>query len=231
MKRVNVVLISFLIMALVFLITPTATLAEPTSPQLNETWQQQIQERPSQTSKQAFLYWFKQCERLQGQDALSSCEQAIKINPHVAATWINHGQKLFGFGQYSQALISFDNALLLKPDYSLGLANRCGILSVLGENTKALDACEMALLGDQQWGTSGQVLAWNNRGNALLKMERYEEALASFQKSLAIDPDDAEAQQYRHVVLNKLHKKDSKHPSFPDFAPHQKDQRIAWVML
>lgn len=193
----------------------------------------QHQDRQTQSStfdKAEFLYWFKQCEHLQGQTALAACEKALKINPHVAATWINHGQKLFDFRQYAKALISFDNALLIKPDYSLGLANRCGILSVLGRYPEALDSCDMALIGDQQWGFSGQVLAWNNRGDTLVKLERYEEALASFQKSLAIDPNDVAAQQYRHVVLKKLNRRDNSRRKFPGFIPSPQEQQIALVL-
>lgn len=231
MKRTTVSLITLLISGLILLIGSSATMAEPApviNPSQHQTGPQQ--HHRSFSDQKELLYWFKQCEHLQGQDALTSCEQALKINPHVAATWINHGQKLFDFGQYSKALISFENALLLKPDYSLGLANRCGILSVLGQYADALDSCDMALLGDQQWGFSGQILAWNNRGDALLRMGRYEEALMSFQKSLAIDPDDVAAQQYRHVVLENLHKQSSTQPHFPDIGPTQPDQRIALVM-
>jgi tetratricopeptide (TPR) repeat protein len=215
---------------LIVLISSSTTFAESTSAlSLSPAGQPALllQHHEYPFNPKAFLYWFKQCEQLQGQDALVACEQALKINPHVAAAWVNHGQKLSDFGQYAKALISFDNALLLKPDYSLGLANRCGILSVLGQYTEALDSCDMALLGDQQWGFNGQILAWNNRGDALVKMGRYEEALASFQKSLAIDPDDIAAQQYCQVVLEKLHKQDPAQPHFPRFDPTQKEQRIA----
>lgn len=228
MKRIAVSLITLLLSGVLLLLCSSAAMALPTA---NDGLSRHHDELAQQLTfdKQEFLYWFKQCEHFQGQNALAACEQALRINPHVAATWINHGQKLFDFGQYKKALISFDNALLLKPDYSLGLANRCGLLSVLGRYPEALDACDMALLGDQQWGLSGQVLAWNNRGDTLIKMERYEEALASFQKSLAIDPSDAAAQQYRHVVLQKLHRRYSAQPKFPDSIPSQQQARIALV--
>lgn len=233
MKQVSIVFIRWLMIALVLLSTSTATLAEPTSAELTEIGPQQSrpqQEHLRQSSRQTFLYWFKQCEQRQGPDALASCEQALKINPHVAAIWINHGQKLFDFGQYSKALISFENALLLKPDYSLGLANQCGILSALGQYNEALDSCEMALLGDHQWGASGPIIAWNNRGRTLVKMRRYEEALASFKKSLAIDPEDLAAQQYYQVVLQKLHQTSSERPNFPQIDPAEKRQQIALAM-
>lgn len=228
MKRIAVRLITLCLSGLILLSGPSAVMALPAPDGGPSQDQGGLTQQPS-FNKKEFLYWFKQCEHLQGQDALAACEQALRINPHVAATWINHGQKLFDFGQYAKALISFDNALLLKPDYSLGLANRCGLLSVLGRYAEALDSCDMALLGDQQWGLSGQVLAWNNRGDTLLRMKRYEEALASFQKSLAIDPDDAAAQQYRSVVLRKLHHRNSAQPKFPDFIPSQKEAQIALV--
>ncbi|WP_299413109.1 tetratricopeptide repeat protein [Acaryochloris sp. IP29b_bin.148] len=228
MKRIATSLITLLISGLILLIGSSATMAAPALADSQSPYQSEPTHQPSFDQKE-FIYWFKQCEHMQGQEALAACEQALKINPHTAATWINHGQKLFDFGQYTQALSSFDTALLLKPDYSLGLANRCGILSVLGRYNEALDSCDMAILGDQQWGFSGQVLAWNNRGDTLIKMKRYEEALASFQKSLAIDPNDVAAQQYRHVVLEKLHHRKSTQHQFPDFIPPQKEPRIALV--
>ncbi len=228
MKRIAVSLITLFLSGVLLLLCSSAAMALPSADDGLSQPQDKLTQHPT-SDPQEFLHWFKQCEHLQGQNALAACEHAIRINPHVAATWINHGQKLFDFGQYQQALSSFENALLLKPDYSLGLANRCGLLSVLGRYTEALDACDMALLGDQQWGFSGQVLAWNNRGDTLIKMERYEEALASFQKSLAIDPSDAAAQQYRHVVLEKLHHRESAQPKFPDFIPSHQKARIALV--
>jgi len=233
MKRLTVSLIALFISGLILLTGSLPAMAIPASdgnPAQHQPGKASPPvHNPQVHNPQEFLHWFKQCEHLQGQAALMACEQALKINPHIAATWINHGQKLFGFGQYTKALASFDAALFLKPDYSLGLANRCGLLSVLGRYSEALDACDMALIGDQQWGFSGQVLAWNNRGDTLIKLERYEEALASFQKSLAIDPNDAAAQQYRHVVLQKLHRQNSDPPKFPDLAPSQQKTRIALV--
>lgn len=233
MKRIFISLMTLFLSGLILLIRASPGFPLPiANGELSQHQDEPAQQGPN--LQQSFdtkelLYWFKQCEHLQGQDALGACEQALKINPHVAATWINHGQQLSNFGQYNKALISFENALLLKPDYSLGLANRCGILSVLGRYTEALESCDMALLGDQQWGFNGQVLAWNNRGDTLIKMERYEEALASFQKSLAIDPNDAAAQQYRRDVLKKLHRRNTSQPKIPDFIPDPKEQRIALV--
>lgn len=229
MKRIALSLIT-LFLAGVILLHGSSTAMPLSSADVDFSQHQNGQTQSSTFDKAEFLYWFKQCEHLQGQDALAACEQALKINPHVAAAWINHGQKLFDFRQYTKALISFENALLLKPDYSLGLANRCGILTVLGRYPEALDSCDMALIGDQQWGFSGQVLAWNNRGDTLIKLERYEEALASFQKSLAIDPNDVAAQQYRHVVLKKLNRRDHWRPQAPGFIPSEQEQQIALVL-
>lgn len=230
MKRIALSLIILLLSGLILLNGSSTAMALSSSNGVSSQRQQGGQTQSSTFDKTEFLYWFKQCEHLQGQHALAACEQALKLNPHVAATWINHGQKLFDFRQYAKALTSFDNALLIKPDYSLGLANRCGILSVLGRYPEALDSCDMALLGDQQWGFSGQVLAWNNRGETLVKLKRYEEALASFQKSLAIDPHDVAAQQYRHVVLKKLNRHDSSPPKVPGFIPSPQEQKIALVL-
>ena len=46
--------------------------------------------------------------------------------------------------------------------------------------------------------------AYNNRGNALQDLKRFEEALASYDKALAIRPDYAEAYSNRGIALQDL---------------------------
>ena len=43
-----------------------------------------------------------------------------------------------------------------------------------------------------------------NRGNALDELGRYSEAVTSYDKALAINPNDVAAKQNREIVLKKL---------------------------
>ena len=138
------------------------------------------------------------------QSEINSLKHAIAAQPGNATTWNNLGQKLFVSGQYADALVAYDHALLLAPDYSLVLANRCGVLSQLRKYTQALVSCNLALKGNKQWGAQGAALAWNNRGDALFNLERYQESLYSFEQALAINPGYQNAQHNRAIVIYQL---------------------------
>ena len=164
----------------------------------------------SSKSSHTFDYWFDACAQLSGVQALHACNQALTINPHNPAIWINQGQELFNQGRYQAALISNQYALILKPNFSLGLANQCGILSALGYYPQALTACEISLDGDGEWGVKGENLAWNNRGEVLFNLGRYQEAISSFDRVLNRDPFDQTAINGRHLALEAVSQKSKK---------------------
>lgn len=126
--------------------------------------------------------------------------------PVDATLWNNFGQQFFSQKRYSEALLAYNHALLIQPDYSLVLANRCGVLSQLGEYSQALKSCDLAIEVDKQWGNQGSALGWDNRGDALFNLERYQEALHSFDQALALNPNYQNAQRNRTIVLSQLEK-------------------------
>ncbi|MEM8614005.1 MAG: tetratricopeptide repeat protein [Cyanobacteria bacterium P01_H01_bin.105] len=124
-----------------------------------------------------------------------------------ATLWNNLGQQLFAQKRYPDALLAYNHALLIKPEYSLVLANRCGVLSQLGEYSQALNSCDLALEINSQWGAHGSALGWDNRGDALFNLERYSEALQSFDQALLHNPNYENAQRNRTIVLSQLEKR------------------------
>ena len=127
-----------------------------------------------------------------------------------ATAWNNLGQQLFSQKRYPDALLAYNHALLIEPEYSLVLANRCGVLSQLGEYSQALASCNLALEIDRQWGAQGSALGWDNRGDALFNLERYQEALHSFEQALMHNPGYENAYRNRQVVLTWLDQTDKK---------------------
>lgn len=121
-----------------------------------------------------------------------------------ATAWNNLGQQLFILKRYPDALLAYNHALLLQPDYSLVLANRCGVLSQLEEYSQALASCDLALEIDSQWGIHGSALGWDNRGDALFNLKRYPEALYSFEQALVHNPGYENAYRNRQIVLTWL---------------------------
>ena len=121
-----------------------------------------------------------------------------------ATLWNNLGQQLFMQKRYPDALLAYDHALFIEPEYSLVLANRCGVLSQLKEYAQALASCDLALEFNHQWGAQGAALGWDNRGDALFNLERYQEALYSFEQALIRNPGYQNAQRNRQIVLTRL---------------------------
>ncbi|MEM9276825.1 MAG: tetratricopeptide repeat protein, partial [Cyanobacteria bacterium P01_F01_bin.143] len=101
-------------------------------------------------------------------------------------------------------LIAYKQALDLNPKYSLAWANLCGLLSQVQAYDVALAACDLALLHDSYWGSDGEALAWDNRGNILFYLGDYQESLESFNKALAVNPGYSNANNNRSIVLSHL---------------------------
>lgn len=146
----------------------------------------------------------RSCSTLTGEQGIEACNMAIYLNPDNVILWNNRGEKLFSLGRYFEALSSYNHALLIDSESSLVLANRCGVLSQLERHLEALKSCDLALKGNQEWGKSGEVLVWNNKGNALFNLGRYEEALVSFNTGISINPNYKSIQYNREAVLLKL---------------------------
>ncbi|MEL6139826.1 MAG: tetratricopeptide repeat protein, partial [Cyanobacteria bacterium J06628_6] len=134
---------------------------------------------------------------------------AISANPENPTAWNNLGQSLFSLGQISEALLAYNHALMISPDYSLVLANRCGVLSQLEEYQLALQSCDLALQVNHQWGAQGAALAWDNRGDVLFRLEDYQASLRSFEQALTVNPNYQNAWRNREVVLSQLAKMQS----------------------
>ena len=125
-------------------------------------------------------------------DALFAYDQAVAIDPNNAQAWAEQGMILWRLGRYAEALASQQWALKAKEKYSYALANSCASLNQLRQYKEALEACDAALQeGDQQWDELGAAWAWDQRANALHGLGKYEEALASANRAIALKPDHA----------------------------------------
>ena len=146
------------------------------------------------------------CLELSGLRKFKNSYCAVINHSFDFVAWNNLGKELFIRGYDEAALAAYDHSLLINPEYSLGLANRCGVLSRLEEYEQAFLSCELAFKGDGRWGRQGSALAWNNIGDVLFNLKRYQESLSSFEQALAISHNYVGAQRNRAVVLQYLQK-------------------------
>ncbi len=137
-------------------------------------------------------------EMARHEEALVSFDKALAIRP-AAECWNNRGAALQGLKRWPEALQSFDAALALRPDPAIS-TNRARVLQDMGRFEEAVAACDRALSL-----APDSVVAWIERGKALLGSKRFAEAFASYDRALAIKPDHVPAILQRAIALQSLH--------------------------
>lgn len=152
------------------------------------------------------LAWLRRCEALyqlgKYENAIASCEQALRIdgswgNASPADSWYNRGLAQRKLGQNEAALTSFERVLTLKSDNALALVQRCGTLTDLGRYEEAIASCDLAK-------DTLPVEALTNKAIAQQKAGKLQDAIASYDQVLAINPNDATAWTNQAIILEKL---------------------------
>jgi tetratricopeptide (TPR) repeat protein len=102
-----------------------------------------------------------------------------------------------------EALVDYDRALSLKPNYFDASNNRGMALRQLGRSDEALTCYDTAITL-----RPNSAAAFNGRGLVLRDMNRLEEALASYDQALALNPDFVDVHNNRGVVLAEIERFD-----------------------
>ncbi|PZW20738.1 serine/threonine protein kinase [Thermosporothrix hazakensis] len=165
--------------------------------------------------------------------ALAICEQALQLDPTLAAAYTNKGVSLNGLGRRQEALVAYEQAIQLDPAFPTNYTNKASVLHLMGRLEDALAACEQALqldpnnalthyskgviLADLGLYTSALIafdkalqldptfsLALTNKGSALFLLGRYEEALVTYTQALQLDPKDILARRHLEMLRNIL---------------------------
>jgi predicted O-linked N-acetylglucosamine transferase (SPINDLY family) len=125
--------------------------------------------------------------------------KGINLYPTNEVFYLNQGL-LFELNQeWQNSLVSFNQAIKIKPDYAEAYYNRGNALQELKHLEKALLSYAQAISIKPDYAE-----AYNNRGNTLQELKRLEEALVSYGKAISIKPDYAEAYYNRGNSLQEL---------------------------
>jgi protein O-mannosyl-transferase len=119
-------------------------------------------------------------------------------NPTSWLTHNNLGNLLFQAGQVDEAIIHFQRALQISPDYAEAHNNLAGALLQGGHADAAIAQIRRALAIDPNYAE-----AHNNLGIALSQSGRMDEAIAEYRKALEISPGYAEAHNNLGNVLGR----------------------------
>ncbi len=113
--------------------------------------------------------------------------------------YLQQGNALRELKRYDEALVSYDKAILHKPDYADIYNNRGVALEMMHRYDEALASYDKAVLLRPDYAD-----AYNNMGIALQSMKRYEEALTSYDRVIAIKPGYADAYYNRGLALQSM---------------------------
>ena len=111
------------------------------------------------------------------------------------AARMNLGHSLAGRGELDEAIVQYQNAVNIRPDYAEGHYNLANLLSKRGKPDEAIAEYHKALDIEPD-----KIDALNNLGNALVVKGAYREAIAQFRKVIEIQPDFTQA----HYNLGNL---------------------------
>ncbi|MCK4367502.1 MAG: tetratricopeptide repeat protein [Thermoplasmata archaeon] len=134
-------------------------------------------------------------------NSLPCFDQAINLREDYSEAHNNKGVALLHLGHYDDALECFERALGSTPKYPEAMANKSVALHLLGNGIDSLRWIDMAA------EIQPTAELWNNRGQILLSMDRFDEALSSFGRALEMNEDSVEARQGREIALEKMEQK------------------------
>ncbi|VXD11367.1 conserved hypothetical protein [Planktothrix serta PCC 8927] len=136
----------------------------------------------------------------QGQieEAIRSYQQALQNNPNLAQAHANLGSMFYRQRQFESAIKSYRQAVNLQPDLAAVHWNLAQVLKHLGQDAEAQASEQQALALNPQLG-GAEVLF--NQGNQLALQGKVEEAIATWQKAIALKPDFAEVYGQMGMVL------------------------------
>lgn len=122
------------------------------------------------------------------QGSLSLWGDAAKKSPNKPRPHIGLGNAYVDKGMLDEAIIEYEKALVIRPDYEEAHNNLGLIYEKKGELDKAISMYERALIANPSYAE-----AYYNLGILYEKRGNIEKAVSEYNKSLAINPNFAEA--------------------------------------
>jgi tetratricopeptide (TPR) repeat protein len=128
------------------------------------------------------------------QDAVLAFDRALTLDPYSIEAWNNKGDSLAMLGEYAEAISTYDRALLVNPNNLYALLKKGVCLQESGSPGEAMGIYEDVITRAEremrrhpQYARYDAQL-WTNKGDALSRLGRYEEAVDAYSTALAINP-------------------------------------------
>jgi len=151
--------------------------------------------------RNAFAYYGKGLIMLDQErymSAIEAFEQAIVRNPTLTPAYLGKASALFNIRAYRRALDAYEQALSCNPSEVDAHYGKADALLKLKRPAEARLAYQAAI----QYDTSDK--DEERKGNALIFLERYDEALALYDRLIQHSPDNPDLFECRGNILKKL---------------------------
>ncbi len=142
------------------------------------------------------------CFWLHGDAALRACQEVITSDwpPAIRAEgYYNRGVELDQLARHAEAVLSYEQAVRLKPDYAAAYTNMAITLAKLRRWDDAVRAYRAAIRERPDYGD-----AYYNLGLTLADLGRWPDALDAFREAIKLNPADADALYNMGFMLNRL---------------------------
>eukprot|EP00039_Didymoeca_costata_P013945 m.218691 g.218691 ORF g.218691 m.218691 type:complete len:333 (-) comp15905_c1_seq5:115-1113(-) len=128
------------------------------------------------------------------QTEIKELKRREKINPDLAAEHKAKGNEFFKASQFPEAIKEYTEALERNPDdanfCSRVYSNRSACYTKMMEIPHSLKDAEKCIELDPKF-----IKGYLRKGNCLIAMKKYSEAITAFQEGLKVDPNNGEAKE------------------------------------
>ncbi len=153
------------------------------------------------------VYTFQQIDHWQ--DSMAVWNQTLRVSPKSIVAWNNRGslkEKNAKEGEevknpqlMQAAILDFNEALKIKPDYTTALYNRGVAFHDLKQFDKAMADFNEAIKFDPTMGD-----AYHNRGLVKDKLGKFQEAIKDFNRAVQFKPQEQKVYVNRGVAYGKM---------------------------
>ncbi len=135
--------------------------------------------------------------------------KALQVSLKTKEEWLEEGEILFNLKRYEAALIAFDHAIQLDPNYATAYYNKGYMLHTLKQYEEAISIFDHATRLDPNL-----TYAYGNKGVALSDLKRYDEAIIAFDQTIQLDPNDAFAYYNKGIALQNMNRRSEAQAAF-----------------
>ena len=137
---------------------------------------------------------------------------------------LNYANLLFEKRQFCDAVKYYQKAIRQQPNDPISFANLAACYNEQSQPLLGLGAADQSIQLKPDYAE-----AWNNRGNALHDLKRYEEAITDYDKALNLKPDHHQAWIDKGVTLHELKRFDDAITHYDKALSLKPDHHQAWT--